>query len=91
MIDNIKDKIIHILVKIPIGINHDSKFIVEELLRNMLDFVFIWKKNEEMKNKKYTSFDKCSSFFSYWISPAEDLLLIKKCQRIIIIISSSYF
>ncbi len=34
-----------------------------------------------MKNKKYTSFDKCSSFFSYWISPAEDLLLIKKMSE----------
>jgi hypothetical protein len=40
MIDNIKDKIIHILVEISIGINHDSKFIVEELLRNMFDVEF---------------------------------------------------
>jgi len=40
MIDNIKDKIIHKLVEISIGINHDSKFIVEELLRNMFDVEF---------------------------------------------------
>ena len=80
MTDNMRDKAIHVMLIISIGINHGSEFIVEEFWDNVLVVVFILrKKMKEWEKDNYIwALIDMNLLFFYWIYHAQAYLKDKK-------------